>query len=977
MPMDDIPALNLRSSVKNNPFIKDQKLLRSDSISLAKYKLLERNKDNKNVEQIKVTELFKKTVTHRDVESKINDKEQVNDNMVDSTINENQSTIETPSISNISVNPFKQADIKQVKPKGDEIIKGHLNQHGKKAVNMLDILRNFDSVDRKEQVLYRSSERQTKTNTIESVPKRKEMVIASHTVKELNERSNPLETHVDRVETSIENRLKMFENSPTSNITSKLKAFANHVKESVNEKKCVGKELEHMGDNISNRSKVFENGQDNMIDVEKKSQNGSVKIVKSSEIVYENNGTTSDRRKRFEHDKIPKIPIASFSTPVTEKDLQNKKSIGDKRQMNLKKEKTHIESSDLVKSTNIHSTKAFDQHQHHDGDELRQKLERRLTKIALKTDENEQTTQEEKLVNAQKTIENVQEEVEQDAEKPDVHEELNMNIPKIDLGDMFDEKDQWISSLWMEDTVSNIGMMKLGHATEESISAATSEQVKTQNSPDVNVDTEIVIKDADNEEIGVFSETEVLESIAEVEEPNHEPFEDQSEQNDNSLEAENDVMYRDNNQAELSTDTLTENAIVNEDEVDVKTKSLADLSSKLKKSVSFGVAWKGELEKKRIIPCENLYSELPIDSVGKLLFKFNSIDNIYQQNHYANRTVEIEIIHGYQSTILPTQQLSCDASSLNLDWEPYLYIIPNEPIVINLKVTEIPVKDDTVPLRQVHTTAGMLRHGLSTFTSKFRKSFSRPQHPSHTSETVESNLPHSSSYSSFSSVSSSLAFNLKPIPAQKPGTMRVGHYSITDVASWVSNSKGHINQETIEMFDNDWDKSKKSYRKKATMISVGSLSIQTLYMPLTKTMTTELLPLTISEYRDDLLVIKLHEKVWKEGYLLQLGGDCDTWRRRYFKLVGDVLIAYHEVTRDSRSRINLQNLDKIQYGSITCEGESPDFILEFSDGKSILFKLCDDVDDSGYIRDGWINSIDESRHILKVNSLPGWYGCDL
>ncbi|KAH0538137.1 hypothetical protein FGG08_005245 [Glutinoglossum americanum] len=48
-----------------------------------------------------------------------------------------------------------------------------------------------------------------------------------------------------------------------------------------------------------------------------------------------------------------------------------------------------------------------------------------------------------------------------------------------------------------------------------------------------------------------------------------------------------------------------------------------------------------------------------------------------------------------------------------------------------------------------------------------------------------------------------------------------------------------------------------------------------------------------------------------EGHLSQQGGDCPFWRRRFFKLEGSKLTAYHETTRQPRATINLAKASKL------------------------------------------------------------------
>ena len=48
-----------------------------------------------------------------------------------------------------------------------------------------------------------------------------------------------------------------------------------------------------------------------------------------------------------------------------------------------------------------------------------------------------------------------------------------------------------------------------------------------------------------------------------------------------------------------------------------------------------------------------------------------------------------------------------------------------------------------------------------------------------------------------------------------------------------------------------------------------------------------------------------------EGTLSQQGGDCPYWRRRFFRLEGTKLTAYHESTRQPRATINLAKASKL------------------------------------------------------------------
>ncbi|EAS35493.2 GTP binding protein [Coccidioides immitis RS] len=92
---------------------------------------------------------------------------------------------------------------------------------------------------------------------------------------------------------------------------------------------------------------------------------------------------------------------------------------------------------------------------------------------------------------------------------------------------------------------------------------------------------------------------------------------------------------------------------------------------------------------------------------------------------------------------------------------------------------------------------------------------------------------------------------------------------------------------------------------------VGNLELQLLYVPKPKGATDDDMPKSmnacIREMRD---ADNSAMRSW-EGFLSQQGGDCPYWRRRYFKLQGSKLTAYHETTRQPRATINLAKASKL------------------------------------------------------------------
>ncbi|KAJ5903542.1 hypothetical protein N7504_005925 [Penicillium tannophilum] len=92
---------------------------------------------------------------------------------------------------------------------------------------------------------------------------------------------------------------------------------------------------------------------------------------------------------------------------------------------------------------------------------------------------------------------------------------------------------------------------------------------------------------------------------------------------------------------------------------------------------------------------------------------------------------------------------------------------------------------------------------------------------------------------------------------------------------------------------------------------IGKLELQLLFVPKPKGGKDDDMPKSmnacIREMRD---AESVASRSW-EGYLSQQGGDCPYWRRRFFKLQGSKLTAYHETTRQPRATINLAKAAKL------------------------------------------------------------------
>ncbi|PQK12142.1 hypothetical protein BB8028_0003g07600 [Beauveria bassiana] len=92
---------------------------------------------------------------------------------------------------------------------------------------------------------------------------------------------------------------------------------------------------------------------------------------------------------------------------------------------------------------------------------------------------------------------------------------------------------------------------------------------------------------------------------------------------------------------------------------------------------------------------------------------------------------------------------------------------------------------------------------------------------------------------------------------------------------------------------------------------IGKLELQLLFVPRPKNVTDDDMPKSMNSCIRELRAAEERLARSWEGPLSQQGGDCPYWRRRYFKLSGARLTAYHEATRQPRATINLGNAKRL------------------------------------------------------------------
>lgn len=93
--------------------------------------------------------------------------------------------------------------------------------------------------------------------------------------------------------------------------------------------------------------------------------------------------------------------------------------------------------------------------------------------------------------------------------------------------------------------------------------------------------------------------------------------------------------------------------------------------------------------------------------------------------------------------------------------------------------------------------------------------------------------------------------------------------------------------------------------------TIGQLELQLLFIPKPKNATDDAMPKSMSSAVREMKAAEQVKEVSWEGCLSQQGGDCPYWRRRFFRLQGTKLTAFHEATHQPRATINLSKASKL------------------------------------------------------------------
>ncbi|KAJ2081210.1 Bud site selection protein bud4, partial [Coemansia sp. S142-1] len=91
----------------------------------------------------------------------------------------------------------------------------------------------------------------------------------------------------------------------------------------------------------------------------------------------------------------------------------------------------------------------------------------------------------------------------------------------------------------------------------------------------------------------------------------------------------------------------------------------------------------------------------------------------------------------------------------------------------------------------------------------------------------------------------------------------------------------------------------------------GRIQLQLFFIPECPLFREDELPRTLSECEMAMEVCGFHNRTLNSGFMSQRGGDTRFWRRRYFRLVGGFLFAFHETTKAPRCFIDLNDATRV------------------------------------------------------------------
>ncbi|KAF5322477.1 hypothetical protein D9619_001548 [Psilocybe cf. subviscida] len=157
---------------------------------------------------------------------------------------------------------------------------------------------------------------------------------------------------------------------------------------------------------------------------------------------------------------------------------------------------------------------------------------------------------------------------------------------------------------------------------------------------------------------------------------------------------------------------------------------------------------------------------------------------------------------------------------------------------------------------------------------------------------------------------------------------------------------------------------------KFSTLEVGEIVLQVFRLPPLPGIPQDQQPQSLEECHRGLRHINWHKVTYFEGTLTQNGGDCSTWRRRPFRVIGSNLVAFNDVTKRAAATIDLKQAISVEddqeprrgalspaSGHRTRYGDEYDglsgvknsFRIVFPDDQEILFYADSDADKTRWL----------------------------
>ncbi|KAI0349954.1 hypothetical protein OH77DRAFT_1464614 [Trametes cingulata] len=89
-------------------------------------------------------------------------------------------------------------------------------------------------------------------------------------------------------------------------------------------------------------------------------------------------------------------------------------------------------------------------------------------------------------------------------------------------------------------------------------------------------------------------------------------------------------------------------------------------------------------------------------------------------------------------------------------------------------------------------------------------------------------------------------------------------------------------------------------------MQIGEIVLQIFRLPPLPGIPPNQLPQSLEECHRGLSHVRWHKATYQQGTLTQSGGDCATWRRRHFRIIGANMIAFNDVTKRAITTIDLR-----------------------------------------------------------------------